>query len=197
MAGPRSLFPLRYLDEAVGFLVPRSQVSFPVLRPRPAFRSFVPPFFVPCSQIYHNIKIGGDFNIDYRKSSSDKTKLSKTFMKKNTLLQIIDAPTRPLYNEAIIDLILTNTNKAQNSGIIDWNLSDHLPTFINIKKEKKTIFEKTTFRGRSYKNFTDEDFLRLLHDRHIENVCQNFDVKTAWETIGKYIEEVLDILAPV
>ena len=55
---------------------------------------------------------GVDFNIDYRKSSSDKSKLLKTFMKKNTLLQIIDAPTRPLYNEAIIDLILTNTTKA-------------------------------------------------------------------------------------
>ena len=53
MAGPRSPFPLRYLDEAVGFLVPRSLVSFPVSRP--TFRSFVPLFFVPCSQIYHNI----------------------------------------------------------------------------------------------------------------------------------------------
>ena len=57
MVGPRSPFPLRYLDEAVGFLVPRSQVSFPVPRPRPTFRSFVPPFFVPCSQIYHNSKL--------------------------------------------------------------------------------------------------------------------------------------------
>ena len=48
MAGPRSLFPLRYLDKAVGFLLPRSQASFPVLCPRPSFRFFVPPFFVPC-----------------------------------------------------------------------------------------------------------------------------------------------------
>ena len=34
MGGPRSPFPLRYLDKAVGFLVPRSQASFPVPRPR-------------------------------------------------------------------------------------------------------------------------------------------------------------------
>ena len=34
MAGPRSLFPIRYLDEAIGFLVPRSGPSSP--------RSFVP-----------------------------------------------------------------------------------------------------------------------------------------------------------
>ena len=44
MACPRSPFPLRYLDEAIGFLVPCSQVSFPVPRPRPAFRSSVPSF---------------------------------------------------------------------------------------------------------------------------------------------------------
>ena len=57
MAGPHSPFPLRYLDKAVGFLVPRSQASFPVPCPRPMFRFFVPPFFVTCSQIYHNIEI--------------------------------------------------------------------------------------------------------------------------------------------
>ena len=34
MAGPRSPFPIRYLDEAIGFLVPRSGRSSP--------RSFVP-----------------------------------------------------------------------------------------------------------------------------------------------------------
>ena len=56
MAGPRSPFPLRYLDKAVGFLVPLSQASFPVLRPRPPFQFYAPPFFVPCSQIYHIIK---------------------------------------------------------------------------------------------------------------------------------------------
>ena len=98
------------------------------------------------------------YYIDYRKSSSDKTKLLKTFMKKNTLLQIIAAPIRPLYNEAIIDLILTNTNKAQNSGTLDWNL------LLLILKKKKLPLKKTSFGGRSYTNFTDEDFLRLLHD---------------------------------
>ena len=39
--------------EAVGFLVPRSQASFPVPRTCSPFQFFVPPFFVACSQIYH------------------------------------------------------------------------------------------------------------------------------------------------
>ena len=52
MAGPRSPFPIRYLDEAIGFLVPRSGRSsprsfVPVLRPLvPSFRSFVPSFLI-------------------------------------------------------------------------------------------------------------------------------------------------------
>ena len=56
MAGPRSPFPIHYLDEAIGFLVPRSFV--PVVRPLvPSFRSLVPPFrsFVPSFLIHRFI----------------------------------------------------------------------------------------------------------------------------------------------
>ena len=42
MAGPRSPFPLCYLDKVVGFLVPRSKASSPVPVPRPPFRFLVP-----------------------------------------------------------------------------------------------------------------------------------------------------------
>ena len=57
MAGTRSPVPIHYLDESIGFLVPRSFV--PVVRPFvPAFRSLVPSFrsFVPYSQIHHSIQ---------------------------------------------------------------------------------------------------------------------------------------------
>ena len=45
MAGPRSPFPIRYLDEAIGFLVPRSGRSSPRSFV-PVLRSFVPSFFI-------------------------------------------------------------------------------------------------------------------------------------------------------
>ena len=143
-----------------------------------------------------DIIIGGDFNIDYAKSSNEKTKLLKTFMKKNTLIQIIGESTRPLYNTAMIDLILTNTNKAKSSGTIELNLSDHLPTFINLKKDK-TSFKKSVFKGRSYKNFNEDEFLRLLQAKNIELVCQNRDVRVAWSNIRRIIEETLDVMAPI
>ena len=67
MAGPRSPFPLCYLDKDVGFLVPRSKASSPVPVPRPPFRFLVPrsgsssPVPVPRSLFtdlsqYHNLR---------------------------------------------------------------------------------------------------------------------------------------------
>ena len=49
MAGPRSPFPIRYLDEAIGFLVPRSQVSIPGPSSSsrvPVLRPLVPSFLI-------------------------------------------------------------------------------------------------------------------------------------------------------
>ena len=45
MAGPRSPFPIRYSDEAIGFLVPRSFVLVPRSSPSSP-RSFVPSFLI-------------------------------------------------------------------------------------------------------------------------------------------------------
>ena len=63
-----------------------------------------------------DIVLGGDFNINFARANKDSTKNLKNFMKKNSLWQIVDTPTRPLYNDAVSDLILTNTDKAQKSG---------------------------------------------------------------------------------
>ena len=79
----------------------------------------------------------------------------------NKHLQMIREATRPLYNGAITDLILTNTNKAQSKGTLDWNLSDHLPTFINIEKEKSK-FQNTSFTGCSYKSTSLLDYFRSI-----------------------------------
>ena len=117
-------------------------------------------------------------------------------MKKNTLIQTIEDSTRPLYNNGIIDLNLTNTNKQESSGVFDLNLSDHLSTFIIIKKEKNS-FQKSTFRCRSHTNFSEDEFTRLLTDRNLHTVCDNPDAKAVWAFIKHNIEEVLDIMAPI
>ena len=112
-------------------------------------------------------------------------------MKKHTLVQIIDAATRPLYNDATIDLILTNTNKVQSKGTLDWSLSDHLPTFIDIKK-KKNKFQKTSFTGRSYKNFNEQELTRLFQEHNINLILEMTDVAEAWKRLRLTNERVLD-----
>ena len=95
--------------------------------------------------------------------------------RRNTLRQVIDNAIRPLYSDAIIDFILTNTNKAQSIGTLDWNLSDHLPTFIDIKKEKNKC-SKAQFIGCCYTNFNNKEFIRLLHDSDITFLSNISDV---------------------
>ena len=49
-------------------------------------------------------------------------------------------------------LIFSNSAKIQAAGLLDWNISDHVPVIINIKKTKKS-FVKDKFTGQSYIDF--------------------------------------------
>ena len=66
------------------------------------------------------------------------------------MTQQIKDPTRHLYGNSIVDLIFSNSAKIQTAGLLDWNISDHVPVIINIKKTKKS-FVKDMFTGRSYR----------------------------------------------
>ena len=72
--------------------------------------------------------------------------------------QLITNPTQPSDSEVVIDLIFSNCKYILNSGTLDWNVSDHIPVYIKIKK-LKTSFQKMEFTGRSYTNFRQETFL--------------------------------------
>ena len=63
-----------------------------------------------------DIVIGGDFNINYAKPRQDNTKKLKHFINQYQLTQYIKDPTRPLQNEATIDLIFSNCQNKQDSG---------------------------------------------------------------------------------
>ena len=53
--------------------------------------------------------IGGDFNIDFSKRNSQGSVIMKRLAKRFSLEKQIKKPTRPLYGEAIIDQIFTNS----------------------------------------------------------------------------------------
>ena len=143
-----------------------------------------------------DIFMGGDFNIDYQKHRHENTKKLKHFAIQHQLTQLIKEGTRPLQSEATIDLIFSNCSHIQYAGTLPWNLSDHIPVIVNIKK-KKTIPEKAEFKGRSYRRFDKNNFLNSLNDKSWHDLEFNPDVDNKWENLYKNVLETLDEQIPV
>ena len=80
-------------------------------------------------------------------------------MKTNQLKQIVENITRPDSNTCI-DLILTNYDIVKESGIVDINISDHVPIYF-VRKKAKIKRTKTAFNGRSYNNLDQEQFFEF------------------------------------
>ena len=140
--------------------------------------------------------IGGDFNINFAKNSNHKSMLNR-IMKRFSLSQLIKEPTRPLYGDNIVDLIFSNSSKIESAGLLDWNVSDHVPTFVNIKK-KKTIFVKDKFTGRSYRRFDEDVFLNRLRP-HLTQAFMNTmnDVNEKWGHFYNSVELELNKICPI
>ena len=113
-----------------------------------------------------DIIIGGDFNIDFSRTRKEDTKKLKHFSTKNNLTQHIRDPTRPIDSDAVIDLIFTNCRYVKHTGVLPWNISDHVPVFISIKKDK-TLIEKTEFTGRSCRNFDQQIFMEMVRGKEL------------------------------
>ena len=141
-----------------------------------------------------DIFIGGDYNINYIKKNSPGMKKLSKFCKTNQFKQIINTITRPDSNTCI-DLILTNSETIKESGALDINISDHLPIFF-IRKKVKTLKKKITFKGRSYKNCTQEQFENFYNNYTWEDFMNN-DVDTCWEIMFERILAAANNLCPI
>ena len=75
-----------------------------------------------------DIFIGGDFNVDLQRTNAGDTKKLNKLLKLNQLHQKINELTRPDSN-AILDLIITNCEIVKECGVLNINVSDHLPTY--------------------------------------------------------------------
>ena len=143
------------------------------------------------------IIMGGDFNIDFRKPKSHGVQTIKKLSKRFALEIQIKDPTRPLYNDSTLDQILTNSKIIKSSGTLDLNLSDHVPIFINIKKEKP-IYSKTTFTGRTYKNFEEELFInKLCEAGFVEIPTHSPEPNQCWERLYNTVIDALNVMAPL
>lgn len=141
--------------------------------------------------------ICGDFNVDVSKVDHPSSRLISDFCSNLGLKQLIINPTRyGIVRNSIIDLIMTNCRYIASSDVINYNCSDHLPVYINIKKNKES-YHKTKFVGRSYRNYVKEDFQQILYNHNWGRLYGTWDVNDAWDLIFDKIRMTADQLCPI
>ena len=139
----------------------------------------------------------GDFNIDFLDKSSKETKNVNRLVSEYGLTKRINCPTRyGATKDSCIDQIITNSNHILEAGVADINISDHQLIYY-VKKKGKDQTTKTSFKGRSYRNYDLEIFKNLLDDQNWDRFQQNEDPNILWDIMSGNIENAIDDLCPL
>ena len=139
--------------------------------------------------------IVGDFNIDVSKKTENKAKELLQNMNSYGLKQHISGVTRYGKTNSCIDLIFSNSEYINKTGILDLNFSDHQAVFISRKKQK-TIKNKITFKGRSYRNYNIDIFQDRIKEFDWVDYFGIEDPTVCWDTLFSRIIEILDDMCP-
>ena len=119
--------------------------------------------------------IMGDFNIDFSVNSREHGKLEDLLSLlglKQLITKITHINSVPGVKDTTLDLIMTNSNKVQDSGVITVNLTDHFPTYVT-RKHKTVPKVPLTFTVRSYKDYVSDNFTTGL---------KNINLNPFWDT---------------
>ena len=142
------------------------------------------------------VYVMGDMNIDVKGNGSTASKDLITRLKSLGFLQLIKHHTRvTALTQSTIDLVFTNSDLVEESGIININVSDHLATFVTRKKHKVSK-TKISFEGRSYKNYSVEDFQEDLVRKDWTDFYSCTDPNKCWEVMYRDILSTLDNYCP-
>ena len=135
----------------------------------------------------------GDLNINYLKPNLIGCKLIKELCRDYNLTQLITEPTRITQaTRTLLDLIITNMNLVQESGVLDYVISDHLPVFV-IRKKQRILKEYVYTEVRNMKNYSAEDFCNLIHrDPRWLQYWTADTVTEMWEIMHAIIFDSLD-----
>lgn len=106
----------------------------------------------------------------------------KNFCSEYSLDCITDTPTRYSITgrKTTIDLFLTDSHIVSQHGSINYNVSDHLPVYLVLKKLKET-YQSTTFSGRCYTHYDKEEFQNRLFYTNWGRFVAMVDVDHAWD----------------
>ena len=141
--------------------------------------------------------IMGDFNIDFSNRNDANCKKLVDFIKPLGLRQLIKNTTRPsMHKESCIDLIITNADTIERSGVLDINISDHLMVHCT-RKQLKLPKTKCNFTGRSYRNYNREVFQQNIKDANWDDFDQSVNVTNKWDLFEIIIRESIDEMCPL
>ena len=138
----------------------------------------------------------GDFNVNLGIRNTPESLLVNTFLKDNSLKQLIIEHTR-LTNRggSCIDWIITDCPFVKESGILEELLSDHFSIFVVRKKDREKTVKKWT-KIRIYKNYDKDNFCALLANLDWVQYYAMRDVDELWNIIYVRIIEILEIMCP-
>ena len=132
------------------------------------------------------VTILGDFNVNYSLRHTLPFKQLKQFERDFNLTQLIKTSTRVgVKSKSCIDLIFTNMDHIISSGVLDIEISDHLPVFL-IKKKSKTPSRSVPTKARSYVNYNKTTFQ--------ENIKSHLKWETFWQIEENNPEEMWNII---
>ena len=124
----------------------------------------------------------GDFNIDTTNNINSKI---NQLMHQLGLTPLIHSNTRPIYNtntNLIIDQIYTNIDRnfIGKSGIIQEQITDHLPIYANFNLNNRLLKNKTLITTRKIKNNNIVTFIKNLLQIKWDTVYNNNNAEDAY-----------------
>ena len=116
---------------------------------------------------------------------------------KYALKQIIKESTRVTdTSSTCIDLLYTDTLNIIDSGVINYNISDHLPIYL-VRKKSRNKVKKNNVEGRSYLRYDSEMFTRLLSSMDWSQFDTVTNPTALWDYFCTNVIKTMDIMCPI
>ena len=150
------------------------------------------------NHVKNELFIMGDFNIDWIKQNEPKSKAIKQLIKQIGCKQFISTPTH--FNrrttDSLIDFAISNSDKIIEAGTKDLNISDHELIYVTRRHTKK-LKENLTFIGRSYRQYSKEQFTQALFNTNWDHLWTYTDPEQAWQYFIHKLDTTLSSICPV
>ena len=149
----------------------------------------------------------GDLNIDLLQHHNDAPtgNFLSTMQTLNFFIHISRATRFPIGNQtgepALLDHIFTNFHNSFKTGILHYDISDHLPVFINIplpsrvNSDSFSLTSKKQYRLHSMAN--KAKFSELLSNTNWDNILDTNDVNTNTEKVIKHVMDLYNDSFPL